>query len=385
MNMRALLNLVPLSAKQLYRHRMRTTLTVVGIGAGMFLFALVESMQQAVAGATQSSATDVTLVVYRENRFCPLTSRLPEHYLGEIRRIEGVREVIPIQIVVNNCGASLDVIAFRGVPPEDLKRYNTDLEVVAGSYEDWTLRGDAALLGEHFAARRGLEPGDQFEAVGVRVSVAGIVRSPHPQDNNVAYVHLPFLQQASRVGLGTVTQFNVRVESSDLLEPVAEKIDAQFASDSDPTNTRPEKAFFAQAAQDLIDIIRFTRWLGIGAVFAVLGLVTNALLLVARGRVKENAILQTLGFSRLSVGALMVWEGILLGFLGGLAGSGLAALFFHWKRFTFGNEGLTLALAPSIEVTASGLLLAVVLGLLASLWPAWVACRHPIVSSLRQG
>ena len=81
----------------------------------------------------------------------------------------------------------------------------------------------------------------------------------------------------------------------------------------------------------------------------------------------------------------MIWEGVLLGFLGGVLGSGLAALFFHLKRFTFGNEGLTLALTPSLQVTANGLLLAVALGLLASLWPAWVACRNPIVSSLRQG
>ena len=320
-----------------------------------------------------------------ENRFCPLTSRLPEHYLSQIRRIEGVREAIPIQIVVNNCGASLDVIAFRGVPPEDLKRYHPDLEVVAGSLDDWTSRSDAALIGENFAARRGLTPGDQFEAVGVRVSVAGIVRSSQPQDNNVAYVHLPFLQQSSKIGLGAVTQFNVKVESPEQLETVADRIDEIFASDAEPTDTRPEKAFFAQTAQDLIDIIRFTRWLGIGAVLAVLGLVANSLLLVARGRVKENAILQTLGFPRLSVGTLMVWEGILLGFLGGLVGSALAALFFHWKRFTFGNEGLTLALNPSLSVTATGLLLAVALGLLASLWPAWVASRNPIVTSLRQG
>lgn len=383
--MTRLLHLAVLACKQVTRHRLRTALTLAGVAAGMFLFTAVETMQSSLRIATETKAGDTTLVVFRENRYCPLTSRLPEHYLGEIRRIEGVREAIPIQVVVNNCGASLDVIAFRGVPPGDLKRYNPDLEIVAGSYEDWPRRRDAALIGEHFAARRGLEPGDQFEAVGVRVSVAGIIRSPHAQDNNVAYVHLPFLQQASRVGLGTVTQFNVRVDSPGLLEPIADEIDKIFASDSDPTNTRPEKAFFAQTAQDLIDIIRFTRWLGIGAVLAVLGLVANALLLAARGRVMENAVLQTLGFPRLSVGALMVWEGVLLGLLGGLAGGGLAALFFHWKRFTFSDEGLTLALAPSLQVFATGLLLAVALGLLASLWPAWVSCRDPIVTSLRRG
>ena len=383
--MRHFLHLGVIAFKQATRHRLRTVLTLAGVATGIFLYTSVETMQSSLRTATEAKAGDTTLVVYRESRFCPLTSRLPEHYIGEVRRIEGVREAIPIQIMVNNCGASLDVIAFRGVPPDELRRYSPDLEILAGSYDDSTRRTDAALVGEHFAARRRLKVGDQFEAVGIRVSVAGIVRSPHAQDNNVAYVHLSFLQQASNIGLGTVTQINVKVDTPDQLGPVAAKIDALFASDSEPTQTRPEKAFFAQTALDLIDIIQFTRWLGIGAVFAVLGLVANALVLVARGRVKENAILQTLGYSRVSIGLLMIWEGVLLGFAGGLVGSVLAAFFFHWKRFTFGNEGLTIGLYPSLQVTFAGLLIAVALGLVASLWPAWIAGRNPIVNSLRQG
>lgn len=376
-------HLAGLACKQLTRHRLRSSLTIVGVAIGMFLYAAVETMQQSLSEVTEMTAEDNTLVVYRENRFCPSTSRLPEHYISDIERIDGVVEVLPIQITVNNCGASLDVITFRGVPTDALQDYNPDLKVVAGSYDAWQSRSDAALVGQHFAHRRGLKPGDQFEAVGVRVWVAGVIESPQPQDNSVAYVHLPFLQQASRVGLGIVTQFNVRVERSADLEPVAERIDTLFAADQAPTDTRPEKAFFAQTASEMIELVGFTRWLGLGAVFAVLGLVANALLLAARSRIKESAIYQTIGFSRVSIGLLMIWEGVLLGLAGGVLGCFSAALFFHWKRFTLGNEGLTLALSPSASVVAYGLLVACTLGLIASIWPAVVAARKPIVSSLR--
>jgi putative ABC transport system permease protein len=183
--------------------------------------------------------------------------------------------------------------------------------------------------------------------------------------------------------LGVVTQFNVRVTDASQMEAVADRIDELFAADSAPTNTRPEKAFFAQTARDLIEMIGFTRWLGLGAVLAVLGLVANALLLAARGRIKEGAILQTLGFPRLAVGLIMVWEGALLGLFGGLVGTLGAMAFFHLKRFTLGNEGLTMALTPDWSVSLSGLLLAVILGLIASVWPAIVASTKPVVSSLR--
>jgi len=372
-----------LAFKQLTRHRIRSLLTIAGVSIGMFLYASVETMQRSLSVVTEATSEDNTLVVYRENRFCPATSRLPERYVDDIHRIDGVVEALPVQITVNNCGASLDVITFRGVPTESLQNYNPDLEIVSGSYQAWRSRSDAALVGRHFAQRRGLEPGDQFEAVGVRVWVAGVIDSPEAQDNNVAYVHLPFLQQASNVGLGVVTQFNVRVQSPSEMELVAERIDALFASDENPTDTRPEKAFFAQTASEMIELVGFTRWLGLGAVFAVLGLVANALLLAARSRVMESAVYQTIGFSRLAVGMIMVWEGALLGLAGGLVGCLSAGLFFYWNRFTLGNEGLTLALTPSVPVVIYGLLVAILLGLVASIWPALVAARKPIVASLR--
>lgn len=376
------MKLAILALKNLTRNRLRSLLTIFGVAAGMFLYASVQTMQHSLAVATQSTADDTTLVVYRENRFCPSTSRLPEHYLSTIERIPGVKQVIPIQIAVNNCGASLDVITFRGVPPEALRKYNPGITVIEGSYEAFVNQTDGALVGQHFAERRGLSPGDKFEAVGVNVTVTGIITSDSPQDENVAYVHLPFLQQASRVGLGIVTQFNVKVDSSGQLQTISDQIDETFKADQQPTNTRPEKAFFAETAKQMIELIGFTRWLGLGAVFAVLGLVANAVLLIVRGRVKETAILQTLGFSRLAIGGIVVIEGLLLGLLGGLVGVMGAMAFFKFKSFTLGNEGLTLALTPSTSVTISGLAVAMALGLLASLYPAWKATSRPLVESL---
>lgn len=381
--MNAVINLLGLAWKQLVRHRIRSLLTVIGVASGMFLFTAVETLQRSLAKATEASAADTTLVVYRQNRFCPSTSRLPEHYADEIRRIEGVREVIPVQIVVNNCGASLDVITFRGVPEGMLGKFAPEIQFVAGSQAEWQKHDDGALLGEVFASRRGLKPGDRFEAAGITIQVSGIIRSPFPQDNNVAYVKLPFLQRASRTGLGVVTQFNVRVTEQSKLAPVAKSIDERFHSDQQPTDTRPEKAFFAETASELIELIGFTRWLGVGAVLAVTALVANALMLIVRGRVKENAVLRTLGYPGRAIACLVISEGGLLGFLGGIAGVGLAAVFLRWQSFTLGNEGQTLAIRPDTTVVITGVLAALVLSILASLWPAWQAVSQSIVKNLR--
>lgn len=381
--MRAYVNLLRLSWIQLTRHRVRSALTVLGVASGMFLFTSVETLQRSLGKATEATAADTTLVVYRQNRYCPSTSRLPEHYADEIRRIPGVREVVPVQIVVNNCGASLDVITFRGVPEGLLKKFAPEIQILSGSEEEWIKRDDGALVGEVFAARRGLKPGDRFDAAGVTVTVSGVIHSPFAQDNNVAYVKLPFLQQASKTGLGVVTQFNVRVNSSGDLKSVSKAIDERFHSDQAPTDTRPEKAFFAETAAELIELIGFTRWLGFGAVIAVGALVANSLLLIVRGRVKENAVLRTLGYPGRAIGTLVVGEGGMLGLAGGLTGVGLASGFLKWQSFTLGNEGQTLAIQPDAFVVIMGITAALALGVFASLWPAWQAMSQPIVKNLR--
>jgi putative ABC transport system permease protein len=118
-------------------------------------------------------------------------------------------------------------------------------------------------------------------------------------------------------------------------------------------------------------------------VIAVAALVANSLLLVVRGRVKENAVLRTLGYPGRAIGCLVVSEGGMLGLAGGIAGVLLSAAFLHWQSFTMGNEGQTLSVQPDLTVILTGIFSALLLGVLASLWPAVQAIRQPIVKNLR--
>jgi hypothetical protein len=69
-------------------------------------------------GRDEVQADDTTLVVYRKDRYCPYSSRMPQSYEQQMRQIPGVAAVVPIKIVVSNCRTSLDVVTFRGVPRE---------------------------------------------------------------------------------------------------------------------------------------------------------------------------------------------------------------------------------------------------------------------------
>ena len=119
-----------------------------------------------------------------------------------------------------------------------------NIEVLNGSVNEWLNREDGALIGANLAQRRRLDVGDSFDAAGVTVVVSGIIRSAESsQDDNVAYVHLPFLQQASRVGLGTVTQFLVKVSDSSLLIQFRDKSIIGSKQNQNPPTQLQKKLF----------------------------------------------------------------------------------------------------------------------------------------------
>lgn len=342
-------------------------------------------MQRGVGRATEISAQDTTLVVYREDRYCPIASNLPEHYGARIEKVQGVKRVMPMRIVPTNCRTSLDVVTFRGVPAEKFAAVEAGkFTVLSGDLKTWQRRSDGALVSHDLAGRRNLKTGDRFDAAGVTVFVAGIFKSDLPQDQNVAYVHLPFLQQnAGSRKLGIVTQFNISVDDPSQMDSVAGQIDELFRNDQEPTSTYPEKAFVARAASNAIAIIGFTRWLGIGCLAAVIALVGNAIVLSVQDRIREHAILQTLGFSGGLIARLIVTESLVLGLLGGLFGILGAWLANYFGRFSLSSEGVNISMQTEMDVLLSGLLISMALGVLAGLIPAWQASRREIVTCFR--
>jgi putative ABC transport system permease protein len=374
----------PLVLRQIIRHPARTGLTVAGVAVAMFLFVVVQALQSGVTDATHITAKDTTLVVYRENRFCPATSRLPQFYEDRIAKIPGVASVVPMKIVVNNCRASLDVITFRGVPSEDLPLISSKWTILSGSREEWLRRSDAALVGEVLARRRGFRVGQSFDSSGITVTIAGIIRSSEPQDQNVAYVHLDFIQQAAKkAGVGIVTQFNVKVDQPEQLDTVARAIDDQFRTESEPTQTRPEKAFVAQAGADIVEIVGFTRYLGWGCLAAVLALVANAIVLSVQDRIREHAVLQTLGFRGSLIATLIVAEGVILGLAGGAAGTLLAVAVLQYGGFSLSTDGLSVLITADPRIVVIGLVISAAVGIIAGLVPAIRAGRREIAACFR--
>lgn len=377
------MKLLLLVLRNLTRRPGRTALTVLGVGSAMLLLVLVESLDQGLRRALSGSEAARTLVVYRQNRYCPQTSFLPERYLSEIESIPGVVSVLPVKIYLSNCRASLDIAAFQGAPVERLLAAR-ELALTHGDLGRFTEERDAALLGREFATRRGLSVGDRFRIDNIDVKVAGIFRSSQPVEEGVILTHLEYLQRAGPVDrLGTVTQFEVKVDDPARAVEVARQIDARFAGAEEPTDTRSLVAFLEVATRDLREILAFARLLALGCVAVMLALVGNTIVMSIQERVRELGVLRTLGWRTPRLVVLVIAEALALALAGALLGILAAWITLRLTHLSIGAEGVPVAFVLSWAVALRGLSLAVLASLCAAALPALRAGRLPIVVALR--
>lgn len=369
--------------KTLWRHRTRTLLTVTGAAVAMFVFCFVGSVQEGLQRLTTGSDANRSLIVFQENRFCPTTSRLPEDYGRRIQEIAGVRDVIPIQVWTNNCRASLDIVVFNGADPRQIQDARP-LTLIAGDWQRFAAQRDAAIVGLNVARRRGLKLGDQFSIGDISVKIAGIFRSTVPSEENLIYTSLAFLQYTRGVdAAGLVTQHEVLLTHDADPDRVAAEIDQTLRAGSVATKTRRKGAFQASTLSDLVDLIGFAHWLGYACVGLVLSLVATTTVMNVQDRMKEYAVLQTLGVRPMRVIRLVLAESALLCLIGGLAGTMLALTALAIGGFAIGAEGATIAFRPSIGLAISGALVSLVVGVAAGLGPAIQAATVPIMNALR--
>ncbi|QDU82315.1 ABC transporter permease YtrF precursor [Polystyrenella longa] len=369
--------------KTLWRHRARSLLTISGATVAMLVYCFVGSVQEGLNRLVTGPDAEQRLIVFQENRFCPTSSRLPEDYARQIKKLDGVADVMPIQVWTNNCRASLDIVVFNGAHPEQIRKQRP-LKLIEGDWARFKSGDDSAIIGKNVAQRRGLSVGDQFSIGELSVQVVGIFSSDVPSEENLIYSSLQFLQYTRGLDTaGVVTQHEVLVSESADPDQIASRIDKMLGAGPVATKTRRKGAFQSSTLSDLVDLIGFAHWLGYACVGMVLSLVATTTVMSVQDRMKEYAVLQTIGMRPLRTIGLVLLESTFLCLLGGLAGTLIANGLLAFGGFAIGAEGATIAFRPSASLLYMGVIISLLTGIIAGIVPACQAAFVPLVNALR--
>lgn len=295
--------------------------------------------------------------------------------LEEAGKALGVRAVVPTLFLTRGGFDPSTSFFFQGLPegtPPDL--LYPGLEAREGRLIP---SEKGAVLGAKVAERSGLALGSVLRLTPrLELRVEGVLEATGGLADNLIFVPLRAIQEA--LGTENVTAVLVALSPGQKAEAVARALEeAVFGVKAQTTS---EVMRFAERALRISDLVRF----GISLVALVVGglLVANTVTMSVYERVREFGVMRALGARRGFIFRLVLMEALLIALLGGALGLGLGALgAFAINLYTLDQVGLALsAVTPRLALFALGVALG--LGLLAGLLPAYHASRIPVVEAL---
>jgi putative ABC transport system permease protein len=381
--------MLKLTWRNTIRHPLRAALTIVGLAVAVLAFCLLRTVVAAwYAGV--DLASPVRLVT---RNAVSMMFPLPLSYLAKIQAVPGI---VRVGYAYWFEGIYIDKKNFFPQFAASLPTYlDTYPEFLIPEDQKLALVQDrrGAVAGRKLAARYGWRLGDAIVLKGTyfpgeyRLVLRAIYRGRDPNtDETQLFFHWDYLNEslkkiapemADKVGW-----FLVQVARPELAAPVSARIDAAFKNSLAETLTETEAAFqmsFVEMTSAILVAIQVVSWVVIGV---ILGVLANTMAMNARERLGEYAALKTMGFKPRHLAALILGESLILSLVGGLLGLALSfpavALFPPEVTQYF----------PGMDVTRTtallGLAVALAVGVLAGIFPAWQASRVQIATALRK-
>ena len=357
----------------------RSLLTLSGIAiavaAVVALLGVVRGFERSLLELYQGRGIDV--MVQQAGRLQMTSSVLSETLRADIESTEGVAEVYPALIeVLSLLKDDMMGVVVQGWPPdsEPIRRLKW---VAGGPYIDAEAR--EVLVGGRLAAAMGVKVGDSTELIeGEPFEVVGIFESSNVFDSGSMFVPIRPLQKLM-FRQGEVTMFAVVAESrepealrslAERLRGVAPKVEADVADDVARRSTE-------------IRVARSFAWLTsvIAVMIGSVGML-NTMMMAVFERTREIAMLRALGWRRRRVIAMVLGESTLLCLAGAAIGIAVAVVLVKVLA-QMPAAGRLVAGDISPGVMIQGLALALLLGLIGGLYPAWTAARLAPVEGLR--
>ncbi|MBI4568794.1 MAG: FtsX-like permease family protein [Planctomycetes bacterium] len=369
------------------RKPLRAILTFAAVCIAMFVFGLVFTfIDLLTAGAEELEKAPVIWVRHKISLMFPV----PEKYEEQIQAIPGVATCAPMMWTE---GAYKDPSIYFpqfGTDPNDVFDGFAGVTTDPGQLAEFQRDLTGCAAGKALADRCGWRVGDRIYLgrrlwpVDLDLTLRCIYTSTKTDDEGMLLYNIKALQEGFLKKTGhrydTVGTYRVGVETLDQVPAVIEAIDGKFADHDFPTKSEPEAAFIRSFISMWGDVPGIARFVGTVIIIFLVLICGNSLAMVMRERVREVAVLKTLGFSSARILTVLVAEALLVSTLGGLCGLGASVWVAGSGLFDMFMPGASMRMETILLSAAA----AVGIGLVAGVGPAWLAVRAPIVDGLRR-
>lgn len=371
------MNHFSLAFRNLRRRPTRSILTVFGValavGSFITLYGLSNSVQENVQQSFDEHGADLT--ARRSGVAEPFGGTIRETLIPEVRGIPGV-DAVSGQLITFAATDNNDSVLATGWAPDSF--YWDNVPLVEGRIPQ-PGESKAALIGQEIARSLGKKVGDDITLLGDKFRIVGISNYTSIINRNRVIVSLADLQDIT-FRKGALTFLSITLDNPGN-EAEADRVAAAIEGLGNLAVAKSEAMMRNDSMIGLLTAVSSSMaW--VAMLMGVL-MVLNTLLMAVLERTREIGILSAIGWSKERImGALViegfvlsVWGsilGIILGVAGSMALSAVPAI------------GRYVAVRPTPGLIATTAVAAIVLGILGSFYPAWVATRASPAAALER-
>ncbi len=374
--------------KNTFRHKLRTFLTILGIGVAVMAFGLLRTVVTAFGSGVQASSAD-RLVTRDAVTFI---NPLPLSYFNQIKEVSGVEQVTYMNwfggtyVDQNHFFAryAVDPNTFFSVYPE----YIIDKKTLA----EFQNQPNSCIVGSALAQHYNFKVGDIITINGDiypgtwEFHVIGIYKPEFKSTDAMSmFLNWNYLnEEVKQTFPGRADEVGWYVEQIDNganSGEISRKVDALFANSSAETKTESERQFqqgFLASAGAIISAMNYVSFVIVGIIMLVLA---NTMIMSARERTREYAVLKAIGFSGRHLVGMILGESLLVSLLGGILGIFLTYPVVNSFASFASFLGAELSVQSITLITASAAV--VFVGIAAAVFPIQRAMNTRIADGIR--
>lgn len=361
--------------KNVVRRKLRSALTACGVAVAIATVVTLVGVSQGFRrSATESFRSHgVDMVVVRAGAIQRTASSLSEQLRRRLARLEGVADVIPslTDRVSLGKGGPLG-IAVHGWPA-DSNVWNT-LKITSGHRPTEHDRG-TVLIGSQLARNLDKKMGDKVEIELTEFRVIGVYQSSNVMEDSAAILLLPDLQNLMDRE-GQVSEFLIVLDKDlpgrrQAIDDLQRRVEALTDQRGQPLGLAalPTEQYVSRNLE--IRLAGDMSWATstIALVIGSIG-VLNTMLMSVMERTQEIGVLRALGWRRSRIMRLIVYESCVVCLAGALLGILLSlALVSSLSRLPSAQGLVRSDTSPSVIATGFGM--AVAMGIIGAIYPAW--------------
>lgn len=389
------MNMGMVAVRNLGRNKLRTLLTIAGVSVAIVTFILLRTVLSAWTAAADHAAKDRVGTRHKVSFILPL----PKRYLEEIKQVPGVTSAAGANwFGAKDPNHETEFFASFAVDPEEYLEVYDEIILPPEQREAWYQNRTGAVVGDSLAKKMDWKVGDRVTLVGTiypgdwEFVIEGIYTAVRRSVDRSSFMfHYDYLNDSQAVANANakdmVGWIVSRIDDPGRAAEISKTIDARFEERDQQTLSMSERAMNTSFIGMISAVLKAVDAVSLVILAIMVLILGNTVAMGVRERTHEYGVLRAIGFLPKHLAVFVLSEAVAVSVAGGVLGVMVAYPFVQEGLGRFLEENMG-AFFPFFRIDPAtivwALLLAVLLGALAAVLPAYGASRLKVVDALRR-